>query len=661
MLNWLKKKDASGAGFEVGQKFYDLEVAEQVQLLRSLSVQALDSWGLSEAKVNLIKYRENAVFAVTAATGERYAIRVHRAHYHTNAELESELALMGALARHGIQTPPTIPTLDGKLFVILQHAAIPEPRQIDLLGWVDGTPIGTVENDVEMSPELVRKNHVLAGKLAAQIHNFTESWTPPAGFTRRHWNEEGLFGDNAHFGCFWKYKLLSEDQKSLLLEARVKLRDELAAFGKAPDRFGLTQGDFLPENLLSDGESVRIIDFDDCGYGWHLMDLATSLFFLVGEPSFDVALDGLVAGYRSERLLPDDHLAHLQALLLARGFSFMAWAQSRSETETAKELGPMLVEGVCALAAEYLGSGPAADAFANSPRAPTPVETPTSSPLPTYKRALEGKVALITGARSPKGMGFAAALKLAEAGADIVMTTRTDGDITQELNVLGDERFDAFKALVAKVEAHQVRCLALPMDVAEADQVAAVTARAAAEFGGIDILFNNAGTAFGAAFTDTTPAMFQEAFDVNVQGLIRTSQAVIPSMIERGGGVIINNASIYGLGAAPFVSAYVMTKHAIVGLSKTMALELGEVGIRVNAICPGMVLTEMGDKEYELIAQLEGCTIEEARDGLAQQNALKRGAQPEEVAELVAFLSTTAASFITGAAIPVAAGQPAGL
>ena len=139
-----------------------------------------------------------------------------------------------------------------------------------------------------------------------------------------------------------------------MLKARDIAFDKLKAFGKTPDRFGLTHADFLPENLMVDGDDVRIIDFDDCGYGWHVMELATSLFFLIGEEPYDLAYEGLVEGYRSERDLPDEHLTMLPTFFIARGLNYIAWLESRQETETAKELGPVIIEGVCALAEDYI-------------------------------------------------------------------------------------------------------------------------------------------------------------------------------------------------------------------------------------------------------------------------------------------------------------------
>ena len=324
--------------------------------LASLATQSLECWDIEEAGIELLKYRENAVFAITdLATKQRYAMRVHRAGYHSDEQLRSELQWMTALDRAGISTPPVIPARTGALFVVTTQGSVPEPRQVDLLGWIEGKPIGTIENDLEFDPQEVGRNHFLAGQLAARIHNHSEKWKLPDGFTRRSWDAEGLIGDKGHFGCFRKLDMLSMEQRNLLLEARELIQERLTAFGKSPDRYGLTHADFLPENLLADGDELRIIDFDDCGFGWNMMDIATSLFFLIGEPSYDAAYEGLIAGYRSERALPHGRLEMLPTFLLTRGLNYLAWIQSRQETETAQEIGPILVEGVTALAHDYLG------------------------------------------------------------------------------------------------------------------------------------------------------------------------------------------------------------------------------------------------------------------------------------------------------------------
>lgn len=334
--------------------YYDLTPDEQAERAKELAAAALEHWGISDADIELLKYRENAVYSIVDTnTGTKYAMRIHRAGYHSDDALRSELQWMVALAEADIKVPPIIPTTNGELFVTVEHDSVPEPRQVDMLGWVEGEQIGTIENDQAFDADAAKQNYYIAGQLLARIHNQAESWTLPKGFTRRYWDEEGVMGDNAHFGCFWKLGLLSDEQREMLLNTRESVRQRLEAFGKSPDRFGLTHADFLPENLLADGDDMRIIDFDDCGFGWHMMDIATTLFFLTGEDSFDLARDAMVAGYRTERQLPDEHLDMLATFAVARGLSYLSWIQSRQETDTAKEIGPVLVELVCFVAEQF--------------------------------------------------------------------------------------------------------------------------------------------------------------------------------------------------------------------------------------------------------------------------------------------------------------------
>ena len=212
---------------------------------------------------------------------------------------------------------------------------------------------------------------------------------------------------------------------------------------------------------------------------------------------------------------------------------------------------------------------------------------------------LAGKVALVTGARSVRGIGYATAVKLAEAGADVAISSRFSGHDGAIESYQGGERFQAFKKLAETITAKGVRCLPIPMNVSDRHQVSVGIDYICEQLGGLDILFNNAGVGYGTPFEDTPLHEFEQSMNVTFMGTVHTCQLAIPRMKQRGGGVIINNASIYGLGAEPYFAAYIASKHAVVGLTKAMALELGEYGIRCNAVCPGMIVTEMGDKEYQ--------------------------------------------------------------
>ena len=116
----------------------------------------------------------------------------------------------------------------------------------------------------------------------------------------------------------------------------------------------MIHADFAAENIMVNGADVRLIDFDDAGFGWHLFELVTALFFLQGESYYDLAKDALIEGYRKNRQLSDEQLKLLPLFFMARGTTYVGWVHTRSETDTAKELTPMIVETACELAEEYL-------------------------------------------------------------------------------------------------------------------------------------------------------------------------------------------------------------------------------------------------------------------------------------------------------------------
>jgi NAD(P)-dependent dehydrogenase (short-subunit alcohol dehydrogenase family) len=279
-------------------------------------------------------------------------------------------------------------------------------------------------------------------------------------------------------------------------------------------------------------------------------------------------------------------------------------------------------------------------------------------------KLLEGKVAIVTGAGRPKGMGRASALELAKQGASVVVTdlARERKDLMIEgLLGIGDD-FASLEELVSEIEALGSKGLAMPVDVTETTQIQACVDKTCQAFGGVDILFNNAGTAIGVGpFLDTPSANWDLSWQVNVKGMVEFCRAVIPKMIERGGGSIINNASMAGLGAEPGYGAYVVTKFAVVGLTKLLAAEFGAQNIRCNATCPGVIGTDMGEEEVTFTAMEKGVSKEEARRLLAEMAALGRAAQPEEVADVVAYLAGPRSGYLTGVALPVAGGMRPGL
>jgi Ser/Thr protein kinase RdoA (MazF antagonist) len=128
----------------------------------------------------------------------------------------------------------------------------------------------------------------------------------------------------------------------------------LLSYGKGSDRYGLIHADLVPENILVDADCLRIIDFDDAGFGWHMFEIATSLYFIRRETYYDTARDALIAGYRRHRQLADEHVRLLPMFLAARGTTYLGWVHTRKGEATARELTPQLIELALAVAADYL-------------------------------------------------------------------------------------------------------------------------------------------------------------------------------------------------------------------------------------------------------------------------------------------------------------------
>ncbi len=337
--------------------FYTLSPSEQAKAYAQLANEALRRWGIELAELSLLKMRENAVFEVERPSGDKFALRIHRAGYHSDDELRSELQWMAALDAGGIRTPAVQPTLSGDLFDTVSVEVVPEPRQVDLLAWIDGDAMGSIEEGIEASADEIVANYRKIGKLAGRLHKFSNDWTAPDGFTRHHWNVDGLVGEQPVWGRFWENERLDDEQRALIVKAREIVRTRLTEFGRSDRNYGLIHADFLPENIMIDGADLQLIDFDDSGYGWYMFELATSLFVHLGEPHFDEVLAAYVEGYRSEYDLPDDDLELLPIFIMARLFTYLGWMHTRELTDTTEELAPMIIEAAVAVATDLVDGG----------------------------------------------------------------------------------------------------------------------------------------------------------------------------------------------------------------------------------------------------------------------------------------------------------------
>jgi len=258
----------------------------------------------------------------------------------------------------------------------------------------------------------------------------------------------------------------------------------------------------------------------------------------------------------------------------------------------------------------------------------------TSTTAPVGTRLLN-KVAVITGAGS--GIGAAMAAAMHAQGARVVVAD------------ISGRQDDVARALgKGAVGVH--------VDVSDDSSVAAMIAAARETFGGVDVLCNNAGVDGDVGATaDCSLENFERVFAVNTRGVFHGLRHVIPVMLERGGGSVINTASVAGQVSFPFMPAYCASKAAVLGLTRSVALEYGKQGIRCNAICPGIVRTAM-------LESIERAEPERAREMIGNAEAMTaigRLGSPDEIAAMAVFLASDESSFLTGAALAVDGGYTA--
>ncbi|MFP6729909.1 MAG: phosphotransferase [Alphaproteobacteria bacterium] len=342
--------------------FDKLSQDEQLIRVEAALVAGLDRFGLeSDCQIQMINHSENTTYRIESPGriensgrtenpgAEPCVIRVHREDYHSRRGIECELAWMQALNdQAGVPTPRPIPGLDGEVIQTVAGHGLPRERYAVRFAWIDGE--APDENKDLIAP------FIQLGEVTARTHVHSKSWLLPADFERLRWDFEATLGGNPNWGRWEAAPGLDGGDHALLERCAQLIGARLTAFGQAPARFGLIHADFRLANLLVHNGETRVIDFDDCGIGWYLYDLASALSFMEERTDLPELIAAWCEGYRRIQPIDADEEAEIRTFLMLRRMLILAWMGSHAETDLAKELGGPYIVDTMPLAEAYLSS-----------------------------------------------------------------------------------------------------------------------------------------------------------------------------------------------------------------------------------------------------------------------------------------------------------------
>ena len=323
------------------------DIGGNMARLASLAKASLRLWDVpDQASVRLLNLSENATYLVEAEGGYRSVLRVHREGYHSRRAIECELAWMAALSRDGgVATPQPICGKDGDPIQRFGTDRVP-PRHLVMFEWLAGAEPDPEDDLVEPFRQL--------GGIAAHAHLHVIRWHRPDGFERLVWDDETVFGAAANWGDWRDGPGVDGAACRVLEPAEALLRRRLAAYGRGAGRYGLIHADMRLANLLIEDGDTRLIDFDDCGFGWFMYDFAAGISFMEDHPQVPALLDSWLDGYKAVRPLDPEDEVEMDSFIMLRRFALLAWIGSHAETDLARAQAPHFAAGTVRLATRYL-------------------------------------------------------------------------------------------------------------------------------------------------------------------------------------------------------------------------------------------------------------------------------------------------------------------
>jgi Ser/Thr protein kinase RdoA (MazF antagonist) len=307
-----------------------------------LAEQAVSLYDLPRnSSLRLFSLSENEIYRIEAPSGARWALRLQRPGYQSSRSLASEIDWLVALRSDGVvATPVPVAGRNGEWIQSVGQ------RKAVLFEWEEGC-------EPQIHTDLRQCFHAL-GAITAEMHVHSRRWLRPEGFERFTWNFEAALGDEPRWGR-WRDGLgMSQTNLDLFGRTADSIRERLANYGRGPDRFGLTHCDLRLANLLLAGREVKVLDFDDCGFGWYMYDAATPLSFYEHLPQAPDLIQHWLDGYRSVTLLSHAEEEEIPTFVMLRRLLLIAWIGSHQETALARSLGAEYTEQTVPLCSAYL-------------------------------------------------------------------------------------------------------------------------------------------------------------------------------------------------------------------------------------------------------------------------------------------------------------------
>ena len=320
---------------------------DQIEALASLAAASLSLWDVpADATARLINLSENATFLVESPSGHRSVLRLHRDGYHSRRAIACELAWMAALDREGgVETARPLPGRNGEVIQESGSSSL-APRRMVMFEFLAGE-----EPDPDQDLKAPFRQ---LGAIAARTHLHSICWTRPDAFERLVWDDEMVFGPGANWGDWRAAPGLDSNSERTLADAEALVRARLAAYGREEDRYGLIHADMRLANLLIDGGRTRLIDFDDCGFGWFMYDFAAGISFMEDHPQVLALRTAWLDGYQSVRPLTDADEAEMDSFIMLRRMALLAWIGSHAGTDLARSQAPHFASVSARLARDYL-------------------------------------------------------------------------------------------------------------------------------------------------------------------------------------------------------------------------------------------------------------------------------------------------------------------